>query len=308
MKILVVGPGAMGSLFAVLLADAGNDVHILDYKPDRALRLNEKGFRIHGASGERFKRIKVVLRADANGDVDYTFIWVKSYNTTDALRSIAPAIGKESFIVTLQNGLGNAERIAESFGAEKVIAGVTSHGATCLAPGDIFHAGIGETVIGSFSGEPCEGVLRCAKLLNEAGIQTRVSEDIRSEIWGKLIVNAAINPITAITGMRNGGLIQYAETRKVMEMVVKEGVEVATKLNISLPYPDPVGKVMDVCRLTAKNISSMLQDVMAGRRTEIDFINGAITRVGREIGVPTPVNETLTCLLKVLEERSKGDQ
>ena len=305
MRILIVGPGAMGSLFAVLLADAGNDVFVLDYRPDRAVRLNENGFRVHGVSGERFKRIRVSLRADEIPRVDYAFIWVKSYDTASAVRSIDSALKESGYVVTLQNGLGNADIIAERFGAGRVIAGVTSHGATCLAPGDILHAGTGETVIGTLSGRVSEGVTECARMLNDAGIQTRVSEDVRSEIWGKLIVNAAINPLTAITGLRNGELIRYDETMRVMRMIVEEGVKVATELGFALPYPDPMDRVVDVCKLTAGNISSMLQDVMAGKKTEIDFINGAIARLGREKGIPTPVNETLMYLVKVREKGAR---
>ncbi|HEX30499.1 TPA: 2-dehydropantoate 2-reductase [Candidatus Poribacteria bacterium] len=305
MRILIVGPGAMGSLFAVLLADAGNDVFMLDYKPDRAARLNENGFRVHGISGERFKKIGVSLRADEIPKVDYTFIWVKSYDTASAVRSIGSALKGSGYVVTLQNGLGNADIIAERLGAEKVIAGVTSHGATCLAPGDILHAGAGETVIGTLSGRVSEGVTECARMLNDAGIQTRISEDIRSEIWGKLIVNAAINPLTAVTGLKNGELIQHDETIKIMRMAVEEGVKVAAELNVVLPYSDPMGRVVDVCRLTADNISSMLQDVMVGRKTEIDFINGAIARLGREKNIPTPVNETLVYLVKVREKGAR---
>ena len=295
----------MGSLFAVLLADAGNDVFMLDYKPDRAARLNENGFRVHGVSGERFKRIRVSLRADEIPRVDYAFIWVKSYDTASAVRSIDSALRESGYVVTLQNGLGNADIIAERFGAGRVIAGVTSHGATCLAPGDILHAGTGETVIGTLSGRVSEGVTECARMLNDAGIQTRISEDIRSEIWGKLIVNAAINPLTAVTGLKNGELIQHDETIKIMRMAVEEGVKVAAELNVVLPYSDPMGRVVDVCRLTADNISSMLQDVMVGRKTEIDFINGAIVRLGREKNIPTPVNETLVYLVKVREKGAR---
>jgi len=305
MRILIVGPGAMGSLFAVLLADAGNEVFVLDYKPDRAVKLNENGFRLHGISGERFRKIKVSSRADEIPIVNYAFIWVKSYDTASAIRSIGYALGESGYVVTLQNGLGNADIIAERFGAERVIAGVTSHGATCLAPGDVLHAGAGETVIGTLSGRASEGVVECAGMLNDAGIQTRISEDIRSEIWGKLIVNAAINPLTAITGLKNGELIRHDETMRVMEMTVREGVKVASELNVPLPYPNPMGRVVEVCRLTADNISSMLQDVMAGRRTEIDFINGAIAKLGRERKIPTPVNETLTNLVKVREKGAR---
>jgi 2-dehydropantoate 2-reductase len=202
--------------------------------------------------------------------------------------------------------LGNAETIAAIYGQNRVIAGVTFHGVTYLDQGAVYHAGSGETVIGAMSGERHRELLICSEILNHAGIMTAVSRDIKSDIWGKLIVNAAINPIAAVTGLKNGELIERDETMRVMRMVVKEGVDVTEKLGIGLPYDSPIDQIVSVCKITADNTSSMLQDVKAGRRTEVEFINGAITLTGTQVGIPTPVNETLTHIVKAQRPRSNN--
>ena len=303
MRVLIVGPGAMGTLFGVLLAEAGNQVWVLDHRPERAKLLSKRGFTVKRAGGERKRKLPVVTDPSDVPAPDFTFIWVKSYDTERAVKRLSTALPRHSCIVTLQNGLGNIEVISEYFNRDALVAGVTSHGATLLGPGEAFHAGEGETVVGALEEGARELAARCARMLDKAGIQTRVSDDVTSEIWGKLVINAAINPLTAITGLRNGELLEFEGMRELMGMVVGEAVEVASKLGIKLPFDDPLERVFEVCRLTARNRSSMLQDVEAGRRTEIDAINGAIARLGTELGVPTPVNRALTLIIRTISSK-----
>ena len=170
-----------------------------------------------------------------------------------------------------------------------------------MAPGHIRHAGQGETLIGP-RGEPGGPVENLVKALNRAGFETRSIENVQDLVWGKLIINVGINALTALTGLKNGRLPQCEGTRAVMEEAVREAVAVARAKKIVLPYPDPVGRVMEVCDATAGNIASMLQDVLNRKMTEIDYINGAIVREGRRLGLSTPVNFTLSSLVRVIQE------
>lgn len=303
MKIVVVGPGAMGCLFAGLLIEAGQtDVWLLDNREKRAKQITENGLKIEGISGFRIiSKVKATADPQEIGTADLVIICVKSYDTAEASHAVLPIIGDESTVLTLQNGLTNIEIISQIVGKDKVLAGVTSHGATMLDVGHIRHAGVGETVIGELEGEYSARAKRIANILKIAGLQTIISRDIYCSIWAKLIINAAINPITAITKLKNGELLEYNETRKLLGMTAREAQYVALARNISLPYEDAASAVEEVCKATSANISSMLQDVLRQKRTEIDAINGAIVDEAKKAGVEAHINETLTYLIKGIE-------
>jgi 2-dehydropantoate 2-reductase len=201
----------------------------------------------------------------------------------------------------LQNGVGNLEILEEVFGSDRILGGVTAEGATLLGPGKIRHAGRGETIIGP-GGDPGSPAERMVTAFNQAGFQTRSVKDVKDLIWGKLLINVGINALTAITRLKNGRLPELDGTRLIMEEAVKEAVAVAEAKKINLPYPDPIGRVIEVCQATAGNIASMLQDVLKEKLTEIDFINGAIVREGQAMGILTPVNLTLTSLVQVIQK------
>jgi 2-dehydropantoate 2-reductase len=301
-NIVVIGPGAMGCLFAGLLLEAGQeDVWLLDKYEERAEEIARNGVKIEGM-GRAGSLLVRGIQATANpkeiGTADIVLICVKSYDTAEASHSILPAVGDNTTVLTLQNGLTNVGVISQILGEDKVIGGVTSHGATMLGIGHIRHAGIGETVVGELGGGISSRTECIANILRSAGFQTTVSCDIYSYIWGKLIINAAINPLTAITRLKNGDLLKYEETRKLLSMVAEESAGVATARHISLPYDDAKSSVEAVCSATASNISSMLQDVLHQKRTEIDSINGAIVCEARKAGIEAPINETLTYLVK----------
>lgn len=300
MKFLIVGPGAMGSLFAARLKRAGHSVTLLDYIEERAEQINRQGVMVEGVSGEY--RVEVPTVAGAIPEKpDLVLICVKSFKTREAGESIAPRVSPEAVIVTLQNGIGNLEILEDIFGQGRVLGGVTSEGATLLGPGKIRHAGTGETIVGP-GGEPASPAEQLVSAFNGAGFKCRSGENVMALIWGKLIINVGINALTAVTGLKNGRLPELQGTRLVMEKAVKEAVAVAEAKNIQLPYSDPVGRVLDVCRATAGNVASMLQDVRKRQMTEVDFINGAIVREGIRLGIPTPVNFTLTNLVQAIQE------
>lgn len=313
MRIVVVGPGAMGCLFAGLLIESGQkDVWLFDKYESRAKEISKSGLKIEGIGGTRLiQPIKAESNPSEIGNADLVLICVKSYDTESASRSIAPVVSDNTTILTLQNGLNNVETISGILGEDKVLAGVTSHGATMLGIGHIRHAGKGETLIGKphvFS-QPAQAVKQTrrlsaeqvAEVLRSAGFQTTVSYEIFRFIWTKLIINAAINPLTAITRLRNGQLLEYDETRKLLSMSAEEAGRVATALGISPAYDDPTSAVEEVCKATSSNISSMLQDILRKKRTEIDAINGAIVNHAKRLGIKAEINATLTYLVKAIE-------
>lgn len=301
MKVLVVGPGAMGTLFAGLLVEGGHEVSLLGRRPEVIKSISENGIVIERDGAARAVPVRAVLRAQDAGRCDLVLMFVKAYSTLQASRDAAAAAGEDTVVLTLQNGLGNVDAIASVFGRRRVLAGVTAHGATLIRPGNTRHAGVGETSIGELDGALTPRLSRLAEAFRSSGVEVEASNCVECLIWGKLIVNAGINPLTAILHVPNGGLLERSETRDVMAAAASEATAVAAARGMPLPYEDALVRIEEVCRLTAANRSSMLQDVERGVQTEVDYINGAIVREGVALGVPTPVNWTLTQLIKAIE-------
>lgn len=300
MNFLVVGPGAMGCLFAVRLTRAGHRVTILDYREDRARLLNAQGIRVEGVSGDDAIVVPVQTGRISHA-IDLAIICVKAGRTAEAAKGLATWLPESTRLLTLQNGLGNVETLSAVFGEARILGGVTAEGATLLGPGHIRHAGRGQTVIGP--SERASGLVReIVAAFAGAGFETRAVPSITELIWGKLIVNVGINALTAITHLRNGALPSVPGTRAVMTEAVEEAVAVARAKGIRLPYPDPLGRVLQVCEATAPNIASMLQDVLRERATEVAYINGAVVHEGGGLGIPTPINRTLTHLVEAIQE------
>ena len=300
MKISIIGPGAMGLLFGAFLAKSKADVHILDYNAKRAEHIKKHGIKVEGISNFSSKVDITSIPKDI-GTSDLAIVCVKSYDTEDAVKEAKEILQNNTQVLTLQNGVGNVQILDEAVGQDRVIGGVTNQGATVLGWGHIRHAGKGETVIGKKSKKVLGPIRDVSKLLNKAGFDTKVSKDINALIWSKLIINVGINALTAITKLNNGRLLDYDGTHSIMKQAVSEAVKVAKRKRIKLIYDDPLQKVESVCKATAKNISSMLQDVLNKKKTEIDFINGAIVRQAKSLNINTTVNETLTDLVKTIE-------
>lgn len=302
MKVVIIGPGAMGCLFAGYFAKKKqHDIWILDRNPRRAKRLSENGLKIETGKTSFSVKINATARADDIKAPDLIIICVKSYDTEDVLKTIEPVLTKDGRVLTLQNGLGNMEMMSEIVGPERVLGGVTAHGATLLGEGYVRHAGVGDTVIGNISGKLTVSMRPVRELFNLSGFATRLTKDVNSIIWSKLIINVGINAISALTRLPNGALIENQGTREVVSMAVTEAVRLGKKKRIKLVYDDPIAKVESVCRATALNISSMLQDVLKKKKTEIDYINGAIVRQCKSLSIPAPTNVILTDLVKSIE-------
>ena len=294
--LLIVGAGAMGCLFAARLKRAGFQITVLEKVQETVDRISMEGITVEGISGHCGVKVHA-YSGHAPHQPDLVIICVKSYDTREASETLRPWLNPDAPILTLQNGVGNIEILQELFGKGRVLGGVTAEGATVLAPGKIRHAGQGETIVG---GGKAAGEI--VSVFEKAGFNSRAVEDINPYIWGKLIINVGINALAAITRLNNGRLPELKGTRSIIEEAVSEAVTIIKAKNIGIPYPDPVGRVVDVCKATAGNVASMLQDVLNKKRTEIDSINGAIVREGAALGIPTPVNSTLTSLVQAIQE------
>jgi 2-dehydropantoate 2-reductase len=303
MKIAVIGPGAMGILVAGLLkSKTKEEIWLIDNSPERAKKLTGDGIRIDAINGgELIVKLNVTADPKEAGVCDLVIICVKSYSTEDACREVKELVSENTHVLTLQNGIGNVQILNDHFGPEKVITGITNHGATLVAPGHARHAGKGDTIIGKSDGRLSGALKNVSSVLTKAGFETKISKDIDSVIWSKLVINVGINALTAVTRLQNGGLVEHEESRELLRLAVQEAVRVVKRKRVKLAYDDPIQKVESVCKATALNISSMLQDVLNKKRTEIDFINGAITRQGKSLGIPTPVNLVLTNIVKTIE-------
>ena len=307
MKIAVLGAGAMGSLYgAKLSANSKNEVYLVDVWKEHIDAVNLHGLQMEeGDDVLLYENLKGHISSEETGVCDLVIVFVKSTVTKTAVESNAAVFGPNTVALTLQNGLGNIEQISSVIGAERVIAGTTAHGATMLSPGKIRHAGKGKTIIGELGGHESDRIRKMAAVLEDAGMETVISGNVLGLVWDKLLVNVGINALTGITKLYNGQLLDYPEIEELLEKAVSEGVAVARAKGIRLGFDDPVAHTKDLCRATAANKSSMLQDILNGRQTEIDRMNGAIVREGKALGIETPVNLALTNLITYLSRKKK---
>ena len=296
----IVGCGAMGSLFGAILARAGHTVWMVDNHPERAQVMAAEGIHVESPRGAFHARALVTTDPSAAPAPDFAFIFVKAYDTAAAAKTAAAFAGPQTILVTLQNGLGNIAALVERFGAERVIGGTTAHGATEIEPAHVRHAGVGMTVIGQ-RGRRTRRLEELAEVMSGAGLEVEITEDLEAAIWSKLVVNCGINAVGALTRLPNGALAEDPGAATVLRAAVEEAAKVAAMKGVALAYCDPVEHTLRVCRATAENLNSMLQDVARRRRTEVEAINGAVAREGDDLGVATPVNDALAALLGAVE-------
>ncbi|MEM4699885.1 MAG: 2-dehydropantoate 2-reductase [Candidatus Nezhaarchaeales archaeon] len=295
MRALVMGAGSIGSLFAAFLARQGWRVAIVARRPHvEAVRAG--GLRVEGPLGSFTVKVEAYEDAGCLREApDVVLITVKAYDTRQACLQVRRLIELGAVPVCLQNGLGVEEEASQALGT-RAFRAVTSNGAMLSEPGLVRHTGLGETLIGA--GHPALEEL--ASALSASGLPTRTVEDVRGVVWLKTLINAGINPLGALTGLRNGELLEVGWLRELMRRVVEEGRGVALKRGVALSE-DPVEATFRVARATANNKNSMLQDLERGRRTEVDYINGAIAREAEGLGMEAPLNRALTMLIKAME-------
>ena len=292
--ILIVGSGAMASLFAALLSSQGLKVRMLGTWKENLEAINKSGVQFIDQDGRHsIYQVEATNKPEDCAGSKLAIVLVKSYQTVQAAKRLAGCLSEEGIAITLQNGLGNFETLVDELGVERVVSGVTTLGATLVGPGAVRMGGIGSITIGNHAK---------ANLLEElftgAGLETDIVADPISLIWGKLVINASINPLTGLLGVKNGSLLENAYTRNLLELITVESAEVAGGAGIELPYADAVAMVETVVRKTAENYSSMYIDFQRGGPTEIDAINGSVVRAGVDAGVATYYNHMLWLLVK----------
>jgi 2-dehydropantoate 2-reductase len=301
-RIAVVGPGALGTLFAGLLALAGHDVRILGRRAEQAAAIARDGVAVERDGEVRRVAVKASTDPAELGPVDLAIVLVKATDTEEAARSLPTLLGPDAPVLSLQNGLGNVDALTAELGPRRVLAGVSSQGATTLGVGYIRHAGFGPSSLAEAAGGLSERAETIAELLQSARLPTQAFADPAPLIWGKLIANAAINALGALLRCTNGETVTRPSAFRLFTELAREAGSVAAALRIALPFDDAVAHAEGVARVTSANRNSMLQDVENGRRTEIDAINGAITRLGFEHGVQVPTNRHIAQLIRALEE------
>ena len=301
MRVTVVGCGAVGSLFAANLAQLEDvEVWAFDLDGEHVAAINEHGLRLSGA-GEVVGELRATTNADDLPPSDFGIVATKCMHTAAAIEATAPAFAAGA-VCSVQNGVGNEEAIAQR--VERVIRGTTFPAGRVVEPGHVQWDVKGDTTIGPFepSPAPMAEVGRLAEACTRAGLPTEAVADARGPQWRKLIFNAATNPIGALTGLTHGRVCEDPGLRRLVSQLVDEGKAVAAAQGIELDA-DPEELIDHAARpdVAYDHKASMLQDVEARRPTEIDYLNGGIVRFGREQGVPTPLNEAVTALIKGLE-------
>ncbi len=311
-KVTIIGPGALGILFAAGIWQKFKGLCLLHHDENKAMALEADGIKVVEAKngGQMVAFPKVTANSRKLGRQDVVLVLVKTYQTSTVIDSLKYLCGKKTAVITLQNGIGSANILETVVPKSNLILGVTMHGANRIEENTAIHAGRGRTFLGmvnSYS-EPLETAVEFANLLNRCGFETDFVKDIYPIIWKKLLVNVGINALTALTELRNGQILQYPNLIKIQEMAIREAYHVMRKkgIDVGLDLKGVSDLVRKVSMDTAENISSMLQDRIKKKKTEIDFINGAIVRFGRELGMETPVNETLYALVDFLGHNNWG--
>lgn len=288
----------MGCLFAARLSDLA-EVRMIGHWKEQVSALTNHGLLMIRTDGSNSKHAVIVSEDITQPNTfDLVLVLVKGWQSQQAAEVSKKLVGESGLVLTLQNGLGNLEILARSVGNERVIQGVTSEGATLISPGVIRHAGAGTTYLAKTL-DTEQRLVDIVTLFREAEFDTHLINSPESLIWGKLAVNAGINPLTGLLQVPNGYLVTHSTARSLMSKAAKEAEAVAHAQHISLPYPDAAEQALQVAQATATNRSSMAQDVARGAPTEIDSICGSIVRLGREFHIPTPVNQALLQLLKI---------
>jgi 2-dehydropantoate 2-reductase len=295
-NLLIVGTGALATLFAARLAQAGYSITMLGSWKAGLEALCKDGARLIDLEG-REHRFEVQATNDPREcrGINYALVLVKAWQTEHAAGQLGECLAEEGLAVTLQNGLGNREALARSLGLQRVALGVTTTGATLLGPGLVREGGEG---IISIERHPDLGPVEMA--LKSSAFNVHVVEDAQSLIWGKLVINAAINPLTAILRVPNGKLLEIPSAHQMLKALAREAAQVAEAEKIHLPFPDPITAAEEVARRTAANHSSMLQDVLRKAPTEIDAICGAVVKMGQQHNLNTPANWACWNLVKAM--------
>jgi 2-dehydropantoate 2-reductase len=301
-RIAVVGAGAVGCYFGGMLARAGAPVTLIG-RAQRVEAINRDGLFIDSIHFKERISVFASTELDAARDAQLVLFSVKTVDTEDAAKLLAPYLAPETNVVSLQNGVDNAERMDFAAGIQAISA-VVYIAAEMSGAGQVKHSGRGDLVIGnpvSNQGASESELAEIAETFKRAGVPCRISQNITLELWTKLIMNCAYNALSALSRARYGRLVDDAGSIEVMKQVVAEGVAIGNAAGVRLSADKLIAAVVELGRVVPEALSSTAQDIARGKFTEIDSLNGFLVRRGAETGVPTPVNQTLHSLVKLLE-------
>jgi len=296
MNIIIFGAGAIGSLFGFFLAKNNNVILIGRKEHVKAIKKN--GLKITGKT-QAIKKINAETKIEnIHFNPDLLIITVKSYDTEKAIKISRKIIKNNTKIITIQNGLDNIEKIKNHTNKDKIIAGITTYAALIQKPGVIKHTGNGETILGLINKKKTKKIEEINKIFNQSGIKTKISKNIKKEIWEKAIINSSINPITTIFNCKNGYLQKNLILKKLIKKTCRESTNIANTQNINLSHEKMYKKTLVVINNTKNNRSSMLQDFMKNKKTEIDSINNIIVKIGKMQDKKVFINDSLVKIIK----------
>ena len=297
MKIAVVGAGAMGSIFGARFAQAGHDTVLVDVAEPLVDAINANGVTVVRGGDETVTQVPATTDPASVGPVDIVVFFTKCYHTAAAAEGARPLVGPTTVVASLQNGWGNGDTLAAAFPPEQVVVGVTYNSGLVEGPGRVVHPAEQPTLVGSFV-DGGDGADRLAEAITAAGFDASIASPVRPEIWKKLILNAATLPTAGLTGMHAGALGACEDTRDLVSNTTREAVGVAQALGYGIEYEERIDTILALLEKAGPSKASMLQDVEAGRRTEIDVINGAVVKAADDLGVEVPINRALMQLVK----------
>jgi 2-dehydropantoate 2-reductase len=297
MQITVVGAGAMGGSYGGLLALAGHEVSLIDAWREHVEAIVRDGLWVDGVRGEHRVRLAVATEPEPGASAEVVIVFVDANNTEKAAATAKRLLGPEGFAITFQNGIGNVEKLQAALGKERVLGGSSMCSAASRGPGHVCLTHMGLTSVGETDGGESPRAARLIEALRGAGFEAEFEPNVMGLVWQKFVVNCGVNAISATTGLRAGEFVRLPELDAFQDRVLEEIMAVIRAKGIRLPSPEIAHKIKEQCRKKF-NKPSMLQHVEAGRRTEIDALNGALVREAKALGIPTPNNEALVALLK----------
>jgi 2-dehydropantoate 2-reductase len=298
MRIAVVGAGAMGSIFGTALVRGGDEVTLVDVAQPLVDKINADGVTVVRGDDRSTSRVPATNDPTSVGVVDAVIFFVKCYHTAAAAELAQPLVGPDTVVASLQNGWGNGDVLAAAFPPEQVVVGVTYNSGLIVEPGVVMHPADQPTFVGAFVDGDTPGAERLAEALERAGLATTVTSPVRPEIWKKLILNAATLPPAALTGMNAGALEAHEHIRELVAEAAREATGVAQALGYPIDAGERIKTILALLERAGPTKGSMLQDFEAGRRTEIDVINGAVVKAADEQGVAVPLNRAFVALVK----------
>jgi 2-dehydropantoate 2-reductase len=302
MRIAIVGAGAMGTVFGAALRRAGKDATLVDVSYPLVEHLTSRGAIVDEDGSSDRVRIPATTDPASLGTVDAVIMFVKCYQTEAAAKLARPLVGRDTIVASLQNGWGNEDILARHYGAQRVVAGVTYHSARTSELGRVSHTSRGPTYIGPFDGGGMGAAERLGQALSDVGIETHVTPAIGTQMWQKLVLNCATLPIAALSGLGTSGLGAVAEVRELVLRVAAETCAVARAAGYDVDPGERIETISRALDAGGDGKASMLQDIEAGRRTELDVITGAVLEQARACGVEAPLNALLFALVRGYEQ------